>query len=133
MVLAWMVNCTDVRQPGRRITGKTIETYLERAVYFEGKATVTSRMKQEFIERVFSNPTVLGLGAPLISACLRLGWKYSCEYESSHHAESVSLHSSLAWLLSMIWPLTQSFKRSIRRLLLHPRFGRKVTSSATSC
>jgi hypothetical protein len=89
-------------------------------------------MEQDFMERVFGNLTVLSLGAPLISACLRLGRQDSLECASSQHAEPVDVHASLAWLRSMTSPIIRSFKQSIRKVLTRPKIGRKLASSAAS-
>lgn len=43
-------------------------------------------MNEDFIESVFANPSILALGAPLISACLQLGQLGLSEDESSHRA-----------------------------------------------
>jgi hypothetical protein len=91
------------------------------------------KINHEFNERVFANPSILAMGAPLISACLRLGRLSSQEYGSSYgNPESVKPPAPLAGPRAMIGHMISSFRQTVRRAITRPKFGRKLASSATS-
>ena len=80
-------------------------------------------METDFTEKVFANPVVLSLGAPLISACLQFARYHSWEFRSGGQVERVKARGSWILFPTAISQVARSFKQSIRRIFPRPKFA----------
>jgi hypothetical protein len=77
-------------------------------------------MNREIAEKLYANLTVMSLGAPLISACLR----FRRSWEPGRGLNSCDVRPCLS-----LDPIRQRIAQSFEKALRRGKFGRKLASS----